>query len=149
MMARTCGSANLRHAARVVTSHYDRALKPTGITATQLPLLAAIHNGSSSSSISSLAETLHLERTTVSRELSGLCRRKLVATATGTEDRRTTTLHLTAAGERALSEAFVAWRRAHKAVVAAYGDDAFRKLLENMRQLGTAVKKLAARPRRA
>jgi DNA-binding MarR family transcriptional regulator len=147
MMARTCGSANLRHAARVVTGHYDRALEPTGITATQLPLLAAIHNGSASSSISSLAETLHLERTTVSRELSGLRRRKLVSMSTGAEDRRTTTLELTAAGEHALAEAFAAWRRAHKAVVAAYGDDAFIKLLENMRQLGAAVKKLAARPR--
>src|SRR5512138_1483864 len=37
-----CASHNLRRAARLVTRHYDRALRPTGITAAQMPILAAI-----------------------------------------------------------------------------------------------------------
>ena len=146
-MARTCGSANLRRAARVVTGHYDRALKPTGVTATQLPLLSAIHAGNNTS-ISTLAASLYLERTTISRELAVLKRRKLVKTSVG-DDRRATTLELTPEGKKALADAFRAWKRAHKAIVKAYGDEKFETLLASMRELGTAVKALSSRRKQA
>lgn len=145
-MARTCGSANLRRAARMVTSHYERALKPTGISATQLPLLAAIRAGNGTS-ISCLADALHLERTTISRELDVLERRKLVTT-TVADDRRARTLTLTREGKAALAAAYRAWQKAHDDIVGAFGDEKFESLLANMRELGTTVKKLAVRPRK-
>ena len=84
-MRRFCASVNFRRAARVVTRHYDAALRTAGITATQLPLLAAIGTGTNAS-ITMLADALDLERSTVSRELDALYRRGLIATASLTPE---------------------------------------------------------------
>src|SRR5262245_7906717 len=116
-MRRFCASVNFRRAARVLTRHYDSALRKTGLTATQLPLLAAIGSGTNTS-ITALAETLDLERSTVSRELDTLLGRGLIATASGA-DRRVTTLRLTARGDRTLKAAHRAWQGAHNAVIKA------------------------------
>ena len=140
-MRRLCASVNLRRAARVVTRHYDAALRGAGISATQLPLLAAIAAGTNTS-IRALAETLDLERSTISRELETLKRAGLVATASGT-DRRATALQLTARGERALAAGFRAWQRAHDALAGAYGPRRLESLLEQTRELGRSVKRLA------
>jgi DNA-binding MarR family transcriptional regulator len=140
-MSRFCASANLRRTARVVTRHYDRALRAAGVTATQLPLLAAINAGVTTS-ISSLAEELDLERSTISRELDGLKRLGLIDTATGTEDKRATKLMLTPRGHKTLSAAFEAWQRAHEAITSEYGGDEFESLLTQTRKLGQTVKGL-------
>jgi len=140
-MRRLCASVNIRRAARVVTRHYDAALRGTGITATQLPLLAAISAGANTS-ISALAATLDLERSTVSRDLDTLERLGLVA-ATTADDRRATALKLTARGQRKLSAGFRAWQRAHKALAGAYGQKRLEDLLERTRALGRSLKSLA------
>src|SRR5881394_544021 len=109
-MRRFCASVNFRRTARVVTRHYDAALRAAGITATQLPLLAAISSGTNTS-ITALAQTLDLERSTISRELDHLIRLGLIVTASGT-DRRATALQLTPRGKRTLATAYRAWQRA-------------------------------------
>lgn len=140
LMARSCASANFRRAARVVTRHYDRALKSSGITATQLPLLAAINAGFGGS-IREIAEAVDLERTTISRELEALQRCGLVVTAAA-KDSRATAFELTPLGQRTLSSAFRAWKRAHDAIVGAYGGHAFDKLLTQIRDFGQKVNSL-------
>jgi DNA-binding MarR family transcriptional regulator len=145
-MRRYCASVNVRRAARVVTRHYDAALRKAGISATQLPLLAAINSGTNTS-ITALAATLDLERSTISRELEILKKRGLVATATGT-DRRATALKLTARGLRTLIAAYRAWERAHEAIIGTYGQQRFENLLEQTRELGKQVKALGAGKRR-
>ncbi len=146
-MRRLCASVNFRRAARVVTRHYDAALRGAGVTATQLPLLAAISAGTNSS-IRALAETLDLERSTISRELDTLERDGLVATAAAA-DRRVTALKLTARGQRALAAAYRAWQRAHDQIEDAYGQQKLESLLEQTRELGRSVKALGEKkPRR-
>lgn len=146
-MRRLCASVNFRRAARVVTRHYDAALEGAGITATQLPLLAAISTGTNTS-IRALAEALDLERSTISRELDTLERDGFVATGAGA-DKRSTSLKLTARGERTLSAAFRAWQRAHDQIEDAYGQQALESLLEQTRELGRSVKSIGEKkPRR-
>jgi DNA-binding MarR family transcriptional regulator len=142
-MRRFCASVNFRRAARVLTRHYDGALRKAGITATQLPILAAIGSGTNTS-ITALAETLDLERSTVSRELDTLLRRGLIATASG-DDRRVTTLKLTARGVNTLRAAHRAWQRAHDAVIKAYGRQPYETLLASTRELGKKVSALKKR----
>jgi DNA-binding MarR family transcriptional regulator len=136
-MKKFCASLNLRRAARVITRHYDAALESAGVTATQLPLLAAISAGVSAS-ISALAEELDLERSTVSRELDVLGRRGLLQFTTGS-DQRVTALKLTARGHKTLAAAFDAWQEAHEAIRSAYGADAFETYLAETRKLGRMV----------
>jgi DNA-binding MarR family transcriptional regulator len=140
-MRRFCASANFRRAARVLTRHYDAALRTAGVTATQLPLLAAIGSGTNAS-IAVLAETVDLERSTVSRELDTLQRLGLIATESGA-DRRVTALKLTARGERVLKAAHRAWQGAHDAIIKAYGRQPYETLLASTRELGRQVKALA------
>ena len=65
-MGAFCASHNLRRAARLVTRHYDRALRPVGITAAQMPILAAISTGTGVS-ITALSNALDIEASSLSR----------------------------------------------------------------------------------
>jgi len=141
-MRHLCASVNFRRAARVVTRHYDAALEKSGITATQLPLLAAIRAGSNTS-ITALAETLDLERSTISRELDVLERLGLIVAISSMADRRATELELTPRGERTLAAAHRAWQRAHEAIVKAVGRKSYEALLAETRELGRRVKALS------
>jgi DNA-binding MarR family transcriptional regulator len=141
-MRHLCASVNFRRAARVVTRHYDAALAKSGITATQLPLLAAISAGTNTS-ITALAQTLDLERSTISRELDVLERRGLIATTGSASDRRATALKLTPRGQRTLATAHRAWQRAHEAIVKAVGRKSYESLLAETRELGRRVKALS------
>jgi DNA-binding MarR family transcriptional regulator len=144
-MARTCASSNLRRLERQVTSHYDEYLRPTGITAVQLPILAAIGAGLANS-ISALAVTLDRERSTLSRDLRVLEKKKLVESFDG-DDRRTRVLRLTARGLRTLDKAHAAWQRAQLRLLSASEnlEDLLRKLrkfersLNRMRQSRTSA----------
>jgi DNA-binding MarR family transcriptional regulator len=139
MMRQYCASANLRRAARTVTAHYNKALRAAGISATQLPLLAAI-NAQPKMSVTALAETLDLERSTVSRELIDLKRRRLV-TARGGDDRRAHALALTERGQSTLVKAYRAWQAAHKQLLSEYGD-VFDDILDRVRTLRRAAARL-------
>lgn len=141
-MRHFCASVNFRRTARVVTRHYDAALEKSGVTATQLPLLAAIRSGTNTS-ITALAYTLDLERSTISRELDVLERLGLIATTGSTDDRRATKLELTPRGERTLAAAHRAWQRAHEAIVKAVGRKSYEALLAETRELGRRVKALS------
>lgn len=133
LMRKFCASLNLRMTARAVTRIYDRALRPLGVTSTQLPLLAAINAGVNAS-INCLAQDLDLERSTVSRELDVLKRRGLVV-AEAALDRRATKLTLTPLGNKTLAAGFRGWQRAHESITREYGEEDFEQLLHHARRL--------------
>ena len=142
-MGRFCASANFRRAARVITRHYEKELRGAGVSATQLPLLAAINAGINTS-IAALADALDLERSTISRELAILERHALIAVEEG-NDKRTRVLKLTPRGHKMLAAAFRAWKRAHAAIVGAYGDQPYELLLTQVKSLGRAVQAIPSR----
>jgi len=135
-----CASANLRRAARLVTRHYDRALKPIGVTAAQLPILSAISVGAGDS-IAELSHTLDIEASGLSRDLALLEKKGLVRLTTG-DDRRSRALQLTARGQRTIVRAFKAWQKAHAEILDAVGEQNFQIMLKHTKRVGKAVKDL-------
>jgi DNA-binding MarR family transcriptional regulator len=142
-MGALCASSNLRRAARVVTRHYDRALRRTGVTATQLPILAAIRIGSGGS-IAELAHTLELERSGLSRDVSVLNRKGFVRLRAG-RDKRVQQLELTARGQRVLARAYRAWVAAHAALQSRLQPNELETHMKQLRRVARAVKSLSLR----
>ncbi len=72
-----CTCFNLRKAARAVTQTYDKALKPSGLRATQFSLLRMVAK-LGPVGIKDLAKALVIERTTLGRNLKVLSDRGLL-----------------------------------------------------------------------
>jgi DNA-binding MarR family transcriptional regulator len=103
-----------RRTSRAINGAYDEALAGAGLTACQLTLLAALAAGAGGS-LRSLAATVDLEPSTLSRNLALLSRRGLVRLATGS-DRREKSIRLTASGQEALAVGFARWREVQQRV---------------------------------
>jgi DNA-binding MarR family transcriptional regulator len=144
MMRQLCASANLRRAARNVTRHYEAALVKAGVTATQLPLLAAV-NSSGFRTIAGLAEDLDLERSTVSRDVSVLERNGFVRLRPG-KDLRTREVELTTKGNTALVRGFDYWNEAHQTLKDLVGRD-FDTMLGAIRHFAKVTQESSASPR--
>jgi DNA-binding MarR family transcriptional regulator len=112
MLLDSCMCHRARMAARVVTRAYDDALRPTQLRATQVSVLAAV-GARGALSIKSLADTLQMERSTLTRNLRPLEKRGYVELAP--ERRyRSRVLTLTPAGRAALVAALPLWERAQR-----------------------------------
>jgi DNA-binding MarR family transcriptional regulator len=97
-----------RRAARAITRKFDRALKGSGLRATQFTLLAALAL-KGPQPIGRLADFIGVERTTLTRNLAVAEKDGLVATRSG-KDARSHIASITARGRRTLEKAFAAWR---------------------------------------
>lgn len=116
----TCMCHKARMAARAITRAYDEALRPTGLRATQVSVLAAV-GARGALSITSLAEELEMERTTLTRNLRPLEEQGLVALAPEARH-RSRVLTLTGAGRAALLKALPLWDAAQRRVKRRLGD---------------------------
>ena len=117
----------------MVSQLYDDVLQPTGLRSTQVALLVllAVEN---ESSMSRLARQMMLSPSTLSRNLGPLQRDGLInIKATG---KRGKSVSLTAAGRKALLDAFPYWQQAQAKFTALVGASAWSKL---SRQLATAT----------
>jgi len=142
-MSAFCASHNLRRTARLVTRHYDRALRPVGITAAQMPILAAISAGSGNS-IAALSNALDIEASSLSRDLALLEKKGFVRYADA-GDRRARALQLTRRGNRTLVTAFKAWKKAHGTLLDEIGENTFVSMLRHTKRVGRAVKSMSRR----
>jgi len=115
----TCACFNLRKAARVITQHFDEALRPSGLLITQFTILVTVAMAKSGT-INELAEVLGMDRTTLTRNLKPLQRKGWLKAEPG-QDQRTRIVSLTPEGEEVLAKAFPLWKQAQDAVVAALG----------------------------
>ncbi|MEO7002808.1 MAG: MarR family winged helix-turn-helix transcriptional regulator [Ktedonobacterales bacterium] len=135
-LALLCVCHNTRKAARAVTRLYDELLRPSGLRATQLTLLMFI-NALGESAISTLADQLVMDRTTLARDLKPMVTAGLVAISAGS-DRRTRIIQLTAAGQLALFNALPLWREAQGRLVdTGLGIGAWTQLRSELQQLVT------------
>jgi DNA-binding MarR family transcriptional regulator len=107
-----CVCFAFRRAARALTQFYDRALRPHGLRATQLPILWAA-NAKGSVPLAALAQELGLDRTTLLRNVRPLVRRRLVRVAPSSNSRRTE-IWGTATGRALLKRLYPHWRRAQE-----------------------------------
>jgi len=133
-----------RRAARAITRRFDRALKASGLRATQFTLLATLAL-KGPQPIGRLADFIGVERTTLTRNLAVAEKDGLVSTRAG-KDARSHIASITAHGRRTLEKAFAAWRETQDDLTQTIGNvaaDRLRRLarepvvrnasLENMR----------------
>jgi len=108
----TCACHKTRMAMRSVTRAYDEALRPLGLRATQLLLLVAIA-AEGAMSISALADTIGMDRSTLTRNVQPLEEEGLIQRG-GEGWRRSRALKVTSAGRALMSKAIPLWESAQE-----------------------------------
>ena len=101
---------------------YDGWLDPYGVTITQFGLLAHIGR-MEGVSIGALAAELVMDPTTLTRNLTPLRRRNLVALRPSAQDKRVQALSLTPEGKEMLALARPGWQEAQRQLAATLGSD--------------------------
>lgn len=112
-----CLCGNARMAARALTGVYDEHLRPSGLRASQLAVLWAVI-ALPGKPVSSLAKTIAMDATTLTRNLKVLERDGLVMIGIGA-DRREKEVRPTARGKRAFVKAMPLWTAAQDEVARA------------------------------
>jgi DNA-binding MarR family transcriptional regulator len=124
-------------AARAVTRAYDDALRPVNLRATQLAVLVAVAN-EGTMSITALAKTMGMDRTTLTRNLRPLEKAGLIQI--GSEGwRRSRMLEVTTQGQIRLREALPYWERAQEMLRHKLGDKNWANIHNDLDQLIRAV----------
>jgi DNA-binding MarR family transcriptional regulator len=136
-IGKRCACFNLRKAARLVTQRFDRSLRHAGVTANQFSILMASYD-QDGILLTQLANRLGMERTTLSRHLSLLKRRKMVSIARG-DDRRKRKVTITQKGVSLLEKAFILWEEAQNEVVEAIGPKEWERLLGGLHKLARSL----------
>ena len=129
-----CACNGLRRAAREITQRYERALAPSGVKATQFPILVALGEREQIP-IVPLAEGLGLDRTTLTRNLRILEGRGLVTVSAAEHDARMRLASITDEGLRVLAHALELWRAEQHEVAEAFGQDRLRALFGDLSEL--------------
>jgi DNA-binding MarR family transcriptional regulator len=133
MMAGECLWLRARRLSRVMTRAYDEALRPLGIQISQLGLLNVVALcGEGGGSMSTIAEILVMDRTTLSRNLRPLERSGLIKIVRAPDDGRARLVVLTPAGRRIIEEATPLWQQAHRKTIEALGPTAAADLRERL-----------------
>ncbi|MFT7462078.1 MAG: DNA-binding MarR family transcriptional regulator [Pseudohongiellaceae bacterium] len=127
IIAAECTSVRLRMLNRVVTRVYDEALRPRGIKSSQLNVLVAVSRLGAVRP-KDLAERLHLERSTVSRNVDRMVESGWLTIGRGDDDGRSHTVSITSSGKSLIRETLPDWRRAQRATEKLLGMDAVRGL---------------------
>ena len=137
LAAGECLNFNLRKADRAVSQAYDKAIAASGLKSTQFMLLNGIALADGAS-ISTLADAMVMDRTTLTRNLSPLERDRLVAIVAGT-DRRTRAVEITAKGRRLLNRTLPLWHSAQRRLTRAIGAAEASRLVEGLRAVVDAA----------
>ena len=131
---RDCVCLAVRTAARRITQGYDTALAGTGLRVTQFSLLVMAHH-LGAPSMKRLAQLLHSDPTTITRNVQGLTKRRLLTLSLGS-DLRERKVSLTKKGEAVLLRALPNWRAAQSDVVASLSRAELTRLRALLEQVG-------------
>ena len=127
-----CTCFNLRKAARAVTQAYDKAIKPSGLRATQFSLLTVVAK-LGPVGIKDLAKALVMDRTTLGRNLKVLSDRELLEIGEG-DDRRYRPITITSSGQEALDLALPLWEQAQTHMANGLGHDRWAGFLGDLNE---------------
>ncbi len=137
-VAQSCAVFNLRKASRALTQFYETALRPSGLRVTQFTLMVAI-NLLGAITISRLAETMVMDRTTLTRNLKLLEKRGIIKIKPG-EDRRERVVVLTGPGKASLEKALPLWEEKQSQIANGLGHRRFSEMLANLMATVSLVK---------
>jgi DNA-binding MarR family transcriptional regulator len=129
--------ASFRRAARVLTQHYDTALRPLGLRATQFTLLQALSLAGEVPQ-GTLGEILAIDSTTLTRTLAIMERRGWIASRSG-EDRRERWLSLSEAGTVQFKRTLPHWKKMQQELRARLGNKHWNKLLNLTNEVAAEV----------
>jgi len=118
--AEECNCFAVRAAARHVTQCYDQFLASSGLRTTQFSILAKLKRRGPLT-ISELAESMVMDRTTLGRNVLPLQRDGLIKIEATASDRRAKELRLTKDGEKRLEAARKGWHAAQAQFETVFG----------------------------
>ena len=131
--AAECACFNIRRAARRITQTYDEALRPLGLRATQMTILAvAARRGEAM--ISQLADVTGTDRTTLTRNLRLLQQQGWIRVRPGA-DRRERVVRISPKGRALLARAIPVWKKTQDRTVATLGQRRYRRLLSDLEEV--------------
>lgn len=133
-----CACNQLRKGARGLTKLYDMAMVGSDLKVTQLPILVALAL-KGDTPITTLARTVGLDRTTLTRNVAVLEHRGLVRTYEREDDARVRIIAFTLEGSRALSAALSRWEMVQAEVEAKFGRDRLRSLYRELDALTVSI----------
>jgi DNA-binding MarR family transcriptional regulator len=136
---RDCVCLAVRTAARRITQGYDTALAGTGLRVTQFSLLVMAHH-LGAPSMKRLAQMLNSDPTTITRNIQGLTKRRLLTLSPGS-DLRERKVRLTKKGGTILLRALPNWRAAQSDVVASLSRVELTRLRAALEQVGRRRRK--------
>jgi len=134
-MAAECLAMRSRLIGRTVTGIYDDALRPVGVTAGQLNILAVVVRRSPVSP-GEVARTLNIERSTMSRNVERMKRNGWLTIRPG-ELASSQELRITKAGRRVIEQAEPLWRKAQgraRDILGAGGAEAIHQVADAIRE---------------
>lgn len=130
-----CCCFNMRKVTRAVTQYFDRFLEPTGIRATQFTLLVALYS-TKGKTLTEIAESLVMDRTTLTRNLKPLEKSGFIATVQ-TMDKRSKAYVLTEKGEEVVQKCIPLWQQAQNSVVNSLGDETYQEIVNKLSRMLT------------
>lgn len=133
-----CVAYNLRKTSRLITSFYRKTIAPSGLKGNQFPLLLAIQLRQPVS-ITELANSLGLDRTTLSRNLK-LLEKQGYITLENNSDHRVRNVQLSQDGEERLGLALPLWQQAQDTVIEQFGEERWGTLLESLHEITEIIK---------
>ena len=135
-----CMCASFRRSSRALTQHYDKALRPLGLRATQFTVLQALSLVGEVSQ-AELGEILAMDSTTLTRTLEIMGRHGWIAKHPG-KDRREWRLSLTNFGKSQFKKALPSWQAVQSRLRGQLGGDRWEKLLSLTNVVTSAVTEL-------
>jgi DNA-binding MarR family transcriptional regulator len=132
-----CLSASFRRASRVLTQHYETAMRPLGLRGTQFTLLQAL-SLTGEVSQGTLGEILAIDSTTLTRTLAIMERQGWITSRPG-KDRRERLLSLSKAGRAEYKRALPYWEKAQQELRQRFGDKLWNELLNLTNQVTAEV----------
>ncbi|MFQ5973910.1 MAG: MarR family winged helix-turn-helix transcriptional regulator [Alphaproteobacteria bacterium] len=136
-----CACFNLRSASRAISQVYDHALQPSGLRSTQFSLLAALAERGPMS-LSRLAKRMAMDRTTLTRNVRPLERKRLIRVVPA-RDRRLRVVELTEEGRLALVDSVPLWKQAQARVLDRHGRERWDGLRDELQEVVEVARLLA------
>src|SRR5262245_33745771 len=145
MVRDSCLCLRVQRASRAIGRIFDDAFRPFGLTNFQFSLLMML-NRPSPPTIGGLAESLAMDRTTMSANLKPLERRGLLTVRRDDKDARVKLVTLTGAGRSLLADCVTHWQSVNEAVRARVGAAELGSLYANLDVIAEAGHERHANP---
>ncbi len=133
-IAKTCIAVRLRLLNRVVTNFYDDALRPLGLTISQLNILTVTAKIGLARP-TQICELLQLDTSTLSRNVERM-RAHGWLEVVAEDDARSQPFRLTLKGKRLIEKAVPAWERAQRQATELLGDEGIALLEKAAKRRG-------------